>query len=215
MSIHSKREFCEIVGIKTKDIHGYKKNGKIFVNDDGTIDDNLPVNNEFILKRQKYMEVHGVKSSLPVMTTSVISNTKKVVKTLPAESNPGYGELLESRSIDLETKKLALRRAKVDLELKEIDREKKLGQLIPLELVKPIISTLSYSIITECKNYIDERDRLISKQYNIPAAEVAENKGILTKGLNKAQEKAVAAALSKIKAIVSEFAETRRVGEHD
>lgn len=207
MAIYSKSEFCRAIGFDLKHLSTYVYRGKIFVSEDGTINDKLPINKEFV---DKWKSKKDIPVDVPVKT----KEKKPKVRAEPADEGAGYGELMESRALDMEVKRIKLQREKVDLQLKEIEREKKLGELIPLALVEPIMGALVHSITTEFKNYIDDRDRLNVKKYNIPADEAAMNKGFLIKGLNKAVDKAVNISMEKVKTLANEYSETRRVGEH-
>jgi hypothetical protein len=217
MAILTKKEFCTLVGMETKRLSRFVDQGRVVLNNDGTITDSLPVNAVFLKNYQdkialKKSKDEGTFERKPVYVPPPPKPRKKV---LPVGDNDDQEIEANHRfNIELETKQVALKRAKVDLELKEIDRAKKLAELIPLELVKPIMKILAHSMVTEIKNYVEESDRIFFKKFNVPAKEAAERKGLLTKGINVANEKAMEAAVKKVLVMAQDFANTKGVGEH-
>jgi hypothetical protein len=207
MAVYSRSEFCEVSGILTRQISIYVSRGKLYLDENDRIDCDIEPNKTFLQKRLS----KGKAKPKPENNIEA----EPVVKKIRPKETADYAVLTESMQLDLEQKRYSVKKTKVELELKEIDKQKKLGALIPLDLVKPIMSTLTHSIITEVKNYMEEFLRDTAKIHNISNASIAESKGILVKGLNKAVDKAVDSSLKKVKVIVSEFSETRRVGEHD
>lgn len=226
MAILTKKEFCDRCGMKTKHLSRYINDGRVVLNNDDTITDTYPANKVFIENCQAKLEKKQSRDTLiqsigegeikrkPVL----IPPTPKHRPTKKTQSSPDSDdqdiEANHRYSIDLETRQIALKRARVDLELKEIDKAKKLAQLIPLELVKPIMKILAHSMVTEIKNYVEESDRIFFKKYNVPAKEAAERKGLLTKGINVANQKALEAAEKKVIVLAKDFSDTKGVGEH-
>ena len=207
MAVYSRSEFCDVSGIKSNQINIYIKRKNIYINEDDKIDCSIEPNKTFLQKR--------LSKSKGLPKTIVETNNEPVVKKIQPKQTADYGTLTESMQLDLEQKRYSVQKIRLEVDLKEIDKQKKEGALIPIDLIKPIMSTQMHTITNEFKNYMEEFLRDVAKVYNISPVDIADRKGILVRGLNKAVEKSVDSSMKKVKVLLLEFSETRRVGEHD
>lgn len=207
MSKHSISEFSKLCGIRPDDFSNYRKRGKVLEGDDKMVDDTIEPNKTFLQHRLVLLQ----KKSKPIENIKDTASSKPVKKIKPKDSP---GTLTESMQLDLEQKRYSVQKTRLEVELKEIDKQKKMGELIPFEFIGPVISVLSHSITNEFKNFLDEHLRDLAKRHNISAAEVSETKGLIVKSLNSAVDKSVTIAEKKIKVVLMDFSQTKNVGEH-
>jgi hypothetical protein len=85
---------------------------------------------------------------------------------------------------------------------------------MPTDMVKIIFTQHTKSIVEEFKNAVDGILTKFSKRRDLDNAEVAEIRGELIKVINSATENAVKTSKKNIQNIISEYSETKEVGEH-
>jgi hypothetical protein len=218
MSKHSELEFCELVGIDKKHFTTYLGRNKILVGPDGMIDDKVEPNCSFLSKRRRKMN-KAVPDPVKEVKQVQAEKKEKPPKQIPADSYQGTSKGDSAKNmiytLDQEAKQLSIQKQRVELELAEIKKQKQLGNLLPVPIIKAAFAVHSQSITTEFKHYIDDVLLTISKEYSIDINRQAELKAFLVRGLNIAVDKSVDQSKRKIANIIAEFSESRGVGEHD
>src|SRR5690606_6561865 len=108
-----------------------------------------------------------------------------------------------------------IRKIKVETRIKEIQEQKMLGEMIPVDLVKSIINQLSQGFVYEFKNYTDNHITILAKRKSFNGNEVAEIRGEIQTTINIAVNKAIEYSRKNIEAIQKEFSVKREIGQHD
>lgn len=197
MALLTKKEIAELCGLETKNLSVYITRGKVIVGKNDLIDTNVDKNKSFIEKRK------GKISDVKIQTTTVIES--KV-----SEQSEGQSYTESERQLKyLDTIKRQKEIEKLDIEI-----QKKKGEVVPSELIKPVFLQHNQSIITEFKNATDEIIRIFSKKRSLTVEEVAEIKGETTETINNAINKATFSTIKSVESIVSEHQDKKNVGEH-
>lgn len=181
----------------------YLKRGDVVLEDDFLDTDNT-YNKAFIEKRI-------AKGKVPKQTIQTEFRGGQAVITEPKEKPkddiPDYAES-ERRVKHFD----ALKREK-EVEKLQLDIQKKRGEVIPSELIPPVILQHNQSIITALKNEFDEWLRNHAKKYDLGVNEIAEIRSQAVGWINNGMSKATAISQRAIEGIVQEYAEKRGIGE--
>lgn len=211
MAFLSKREFASVCSITTKDLAVYIRRTKIIVKND-QIDTNDPVNAAFLEKKKRSPGetiASGTNSSTNV---SKPETTDFIPESTPLENVvPSAGQSLKESERQLKYYDTVKRRK--EIEKLSIEIQKKRGEVIPSELVKPVFVQHNQSILSEFKNAADEVVLIFSKKRSLSVNEIAEVKGELVDCINSAIAKAIVASLKSVDSIVQEHTLKRGVGQ--
>lgn len=197
MALLTKKEIAELCGLETKNLSVYITRGKVIVGKNDLIDTNVDKNKSFIEKRK------GKISDVKIQTTTVIES--KV-----SEQSEGQSYTESERQLKyLDTIKRQKEIEKLDIEI-----QKKRGEVVPSELIKPVFLQHNQSIITEITNRCDEFIRIFSKKRTLTVNEVAEVRGEVVSWVNESMNKAILASIKSVENIITEHSEKKGVGEH-
>lgn len=213
MAIFSKTEFAETCGMVSNALSVYIKRGKVIVNEDGKIDTKEDRNMAFYEKKRS-------KGSLPKEKPQIVAKEptqeKKFTYKEPEtgeESTINAGDIpsfVESERLlkHLDTKKREREVEKLDLEI-----EKKRGEVIPSELIKPVFLQHNQHLLMSMKNADDEMLSIFGHKYSLALEDIAWIKGEWTKKRNTALSEATGASVKAVDTIVAEFSVKRGVGQ--
>ena len=247
MSLFTKKQFAEFLGIENKHISVYHKRNKIeydYSTDKEMIDTENETNKALIeqIQAKKGENVAKVVKKLQKQTETVQKNVENTLKMpnpstiLPkipsfqpkidlnnANSNKEVSEKHseednnDTPTLTNSTKKLkyldTIKRTK-EIEKLQIEIQKKKGEVVPVELIKPVILQHNQSILTEFKNAGDEILRIMSKKYSFSVEDLAYCKGEFVKTINNSMSKAILATTKSIDSIIQSHIEKKGVGEH-
>lgn len=202
MPIVDKKEFSKLCGKPVNKLWTYIDRGKIILLGDGKLDTNDPRNRAFL---EKWAARTDTKTEIqdPAVIESKIQ--------LPApEQSEGQSYTESERQL----KYLDTIKRQKEIEKLEIEIQKKKGEVVPSELIKPVFLQHNQSIITEFKNATDELIRIFSKKRSLTVEEVAEIKGEATETINNAINKATFSTVKAVESIVLEHQDKKNVGEH-
>lgn len=213
MALLSKKEFAQACKQTTNWLSVYVKRKKIEV-DGELIDTTKKINAEFLAKWQAKAGVDG-----PAVVQKAPEQEKKPTSKGSSTSSSGgdMEDLSETSTDDALTraKKFAEWQLKnVSIRLAELDEQKKRGELIPTDQVKSIFGTHSRSITTAFKDASDLLVVKISQKKQMSLDEIADIKKELISAINKAVDSAVRVSKMELAKVISEFSQTREVGEH-
>lgn len=247
MSLFTKKQFAEFLGIENKHISVYHKRNKIeydYSTDKEMIDTENETNKALIeqIQAKKGENVAKVVKKLQKQTETVQKNVENTLKMpnpstiLPkipsfqpkidlnnANSNKEVSEKHseednnDTPTLTNSTKKLkyldTIKRTK-EIEKLQIEIQKKKGEVVPVELIKPVILQHNQSILTEFKNAGDEILRIMSKKYSFSIEDLAFCKGEFVKTINNSMSKAIFVTTKSIDSIIQSHIEKKGVGEH-
>lgn len=201
MALLSKIELCEMCNVKPKDFSIYVKRGNIILKDE-LIDSNNEINKKFIEKR---------KSRFANIQTPVVIESKPIIQqSQPQEQSEGQSYTESERQLKyLDTIKRQKEIEKLDIEI-----QKKRGEVVPSDLIKPVFLQHNQSIITEITNRCDEFIRIFSKKRSLTVNEVAEVRGEVVSWVNESMNKAILASIKSVENIITEHSEKKGIGEH-
>ena len=196
MAFLTKREFSMACGMETNQLAVNIKRGEVIVKDK-YIDTDDPTNAAFMEKRVAKGKVKQL--------TQIGLAAQPVVPKDP--SIPSYEES-EQRVKYFD----ALKREK-EVEKLQLDIQKKRGEVIPSELIPPVILQHNQSIITAMKNEFDDWLRNHAKKYDLGTNEIAEIRTQAVGWINNGMTKATAMSVRAVENIVRDYQEKRGVGE--
>lgn len=198
MAIYSKKEFAEMCGMKTNALAIYIKRGQVIVANDN-INDSTDVNKTFLQKKQAKLKIKQ-----PAVSTE--TSTKQ---NLTADGIPDLSASTKKLK-HLDTIKRSREIAKLEIEI-----AKRRGEVVPAELMKPIVLQHNQSMAVEFKNAIDEFIRIFSKRKVLNVEEIAEIKGESVIAINGAVKRATDATVKSILSVIINHTDKKAVGEHE
>lgn len=185
--IYSKKTFCRLVGIETKSLSVYAKRNKVVIIDD-LIDSEKEINKAFIEKKLSKLS----RKNLPESPAPIVD-----INIEDIHEGQSYTES-ERQLKYLDT----LKRSK-EIEKLDIDIQKKRGEVVPSELIKPVFLQHNQSILTEFKNATDEIIRIFSKKKSLSVNEVAEIKSEIVNVINGTMNKAIANTVNSLGEVIN------------
>lgn len=212
MALLSKNEFCELCNVKIKDFSIYVSRGNVIVKDN-LLDSNNEINKKFIEKRKSRFiktESKEEQPNKPIQKTNVNLVIPESTPLVDVESHEGQSYTESERQL----KYLDTLKRRKEIEKLEFEVQKKRGEVVPSELIKPVFLQHNQSILTEYKNATDEIIRIFSKKRSLTVDEVAEIKTDLVKTINNAINNAIIISSKSIDSIISDHSDKRGVGEH-
>lgn len=243
MPLFTKKQFAEYLGIENKHISVYHNRNKIeydYSTNKELIDtenetnkalieqiqakkgENIPKTAKKQVKEPKKVEntlkipnptafLPKIPSFQPKIELNNTNSNKEVSEKHSEEDNNDTPTLTNS------TKKLkyldTIKRTK-EIEKLQIEIQKKKGEVVPVELIKPVILQHNQSILTEFKNAGDEILRIMSKKYSFSVEDLAYCKGEFVRTINNSMSKAIFATTKSIDLIIQSHIEKKAVGEH-
>lgn len=243
MPLFTKKQFAEYLGIENKHISVYHNRNKIEYDcstNKELIDTENETNKALIeqIQAKKGKNIpktakKQVKEPKKVENTLKIPNPTAFLPKIPSFqpkielNNTNSNKEVSDKHIEDEnndtptltnsTKKLkyldTIKRTK-EIEKLQIEIQKKKGEVVPVELIKPVILQHNQSILTEFKNAGDEILRIMSKKYSFSVEDLAFCKGEFVKTINNSMGKAIYATTKSIDSIIQSHIEKKGVGEH-
>lgn len=207
MAVYSVKEFSVLVGIKPSNLSVYNTRGNLLIVNK-TIDTSVEKNSAFLEKyRSRNIGKTEEKINVPKNTTPNVPAADDALA--PPTQSQSYTES------ERQLKYLDTLKRKKEIEKLDIDIAKKRGEVIPTELMNPLVLQHNHSITTNYKYVIDDFIRIFSAKYGLNVNEIAEIRGKMTESLNKAIDKTTETTINSIEIIVNQYAEKRGVGERN
>jgi len=205
MALLTRKEFARACGMEQNSVAVYLKREEIIL-EEGFVDTEHPKNKMFLEKR-----IAKGKVPMPTVQTDyvggqvVVSENRGQPRT--DDGIPDYAE--SERKVKYFD---ALKREK-EVEKLQLDIQKKRGEVIPSELIPPVILQHNQSIITAMKNEFDEWLRNHAKKYDLGTNEISEIRTQAVGWINNGMTKATAMSVRAVENIVRDYQEKRGVGE--
>ena len=210
MALLSHTEMAKLVGLTSGNLTNMVKRGKAVKNEDGYFDDKQILNKHFIEKRQGRLV-----DSKQEPETKPQKSSKVVVK----DEDTGEDVVIDESTIPSYTqserllKYLDTIKREKEIEKLNLEIEKKKGEVIPSELIKPVFLQHNQFVLMEMKNADDEMISVFSHKYDLTAEDTAFIRQEWVKRRNAAISNATTASVKNVGSIVNEFAEKRGKGE--
>lgn len=221
MALLSKKEIAELFGVPTNQISVYIKRAldKGAINLTGELLDDAKPDNKFWL--DKYISKKKVKDPAVQKADQAKVKTEKLKPDDSTEPNPKATSKKEKTKPatnnyhQLEAEKSAAQKEKIELESEKlrITIRKLRGEVLPTDVIKPLILQQNQSILSESKNTIADIIRIIGKKKSLTATEKAEITTQYISALNEMIKKATAITVKSLNSIINEYSERRGIGE--
>ncbi len=209
MPLYNKKGFSTLTGINNKDISIYKKRQKIvyaIVEGKEMIDSEDPINQAFIEERIIAM----AKKGKPAQAKPTASPSGNSDESAPAgESGGSIYDLVE------EKKRLDVEIAKREIVKRDIDIEKKRGEVIPVSPIENIVFKYKQYLITQQKIAYEAFLNEIGQKYAMLGEDISYFRGRFIKGINSSFATADTDFNHNLDIILQEFSIKRGVGERE
>lgn len=173
--------------------------GQVIVNEANYIDTDDPVNDMFLKKRIAKGKAQPMTLSSPAF--------------IPKSSFKGLEDIPSYEESEQRTKYFDSLKREKEVEKLKIEIEKKRGEVIPSELIKPVFTQHNTSLLTTFKNATDHILIEFAKIKDMNPQEIAQMRGIMTGAINEGIMAANASTEKQLENIISEYSEKRGVGE--
>ena len=194
--ICTRKEFTELAGCSVANLSTYIKRGTVLLEPDGkTIDTNKRENYDFLKRRESMGKMSGSKEVLPTIETPVPQQIKASAKLKKAAETT----IISKYNLELEKMQAEIDKKYIDIKLSDQKLSTLLGNNIPIEVIKTIITQFSKSIINNYKSFSEQQIREICHQHRISDIDRAKLTTKNTTGLNAIHQKAVNDARSQVK----------------
>lgn len=215
MALHSKQDFAAMCGLTTGNLSNYEKRRKVVYSGD-YIDDSLELNRLFLEKRQK-------KQPQPVLTEDNFLPPPNTPVVKPAQTRPPRQPRVTSTPrekgglLAQDAEKMRLQNEKLQLSNDFMRRklDKVLGETIPTDLAKAIISQLGRTYPTEYNNLWRQTLSDIAKRYGMSLEDEAKYVGAGIEAINKASTRAISEARREMRNVIQLFSDKKEVGERE
>lgn len=211
---HTRKQFCEICTIPSRHLSVLISRGTV-VEKDKLFDDKNDKNASFIKKQQEKQagnEKEPVKKESPPEPIFITEEKEKEIST-PGTERKNKPVILSQYDLEKKLKEADLEKKEVDIRVALLKEQKLMGEAIPTNLVKNVITVLSKSIVSSFKDGAENLLIQISKRKALTIDEVAELRGLLVNIINSANHKAVEDSKKNIKIIVQEYSSKKSAGE--
>lgn len=205
MALLSKTEFARICGMESNGLAVYVRREQVNLTPDKMVDTNDPVNIRFLEHRQAKGKAR--KDLIGGLATAItVQKTEQDVK----DDMDGIPEYQDS---ERRLKYFDAQKREREVSKLEIDIAKKRGELLPIELIPPVLKQHNQNILTSMRNEIEEFLRNTAKKYDISMEDLTALKAQSVSSLNHSIEKAIQNTVRSIDIIVHDYSEKRGVGE--
>lgn len=209
MPIYTKKEFAQLIGKTTKDLAVYIGRGKVNLTNDGKIDTSD-------LKNANFYQVYSAKSELKAEAPPVIRRPKKVIIEDEEIPEPDFAFDSDIPAYAVSEQKLkyldTLKREK-EIEALELKNQKIKGEVVPADLIQPILLQQNRNMMIEIKNGMEEVLRSVAKRFDLTLADVADYRKQITYTINDSAKKAIENSKKALVSILNDYSETRGRGE--
>lgn len=217
-------EFADAVGVTLNTLKQHVRRKKIFISEGGYVDTDFELNKIYIEKQTngegldltkiKNKEANQ-KNTQPETKKPPAQIKESVVKeTLPSPpiSNSENNELSISEVIK-QKQRADLLKVEKEIELKQIDIEKKMGRLMPIDMVETIltinIQTILRTFESECENVIS----ICVERLGGDRSDIADLGKRMRESLFKSIQNVESKSKDEIEAVIKEYAVVRSRGE--
>lgn len=205
-----KKEFATKCGMLPKNLSSYiGREQIILVKDDVNgdfIDDNNPVNVLFLEKHRK--EKPKESANLPKAEKNNIKNIENAGTDLQELS--ANLEILESTR---QLKASQVKRQNLEIERLSIENAKRLGEVVPVDMVKEVFKNFGRAVATQVRKAGDSIIDRMAVKYKLTAPERSLVRRQMMDEINSATKRAISISQKEVTSIVNEYQETRLPGE--
>lgn len=207
MSIVTRKQFGDMVGMASNKLSVYIARGKVFVGENDMINTRHDVNVAFYQRHKNNSIAPSDDNGRDKQGDGSSSSTTLNIPGLGEVAVPEYAE--SERVLKyLDT----LKREK-EIKLYELKEAKIRGEVVPSSLMGQIILQNNHSILNRMREIMEELIRKIGKQYDISGSDIATYKGDMVTMLNSSILDAANITAASLENIVNEYAISRGVGE--
>jgi hypothetical protein len=135
-------------------------------------------------------------------------------RVLEIDDPEGFTRKQNMFDLDMDQKELSIQKMKEEIELKKIQKQKALGQVVPTDMVKIVFTQHNKSIVSAFQNAADNLISTISKKKELTREDSVQIRGEIIEIINEAVKESTANSIAHLKNIVKEYSEKKGVGEH-
>jgi hypothetical protein len=226
MALYKKSDFAREVGLKTGNLTNYIKRGKVVIREDELIDSEDLVNADFLKKRAEFLAKKAAREAesgnldpAPEEVNPISDPELPLSDFPPGDSDQNDEEVKRIASsgglFGLDKMKIAADIQRIetvrDLNLLKIQKEQ--GEIIPTELMGPIIAQFAMSITSAFRSAADNLLTEFAHKHKIDGESESELRTKIVAITNEAVETAVDESHRAVDRIAGDYSNKRGVGQ--
>ena len=220
MAFYTRPQFCKLCNISQAHISVYVNRGLIVLSGK-YIDDTIPVNADFIRKRQdKEATPEKVKERAAKITVKETEYTPETVFIPPPAYIPPRApdpqeppEYTSKYDLETDQKRYAISKLRTEIEILEAKKAKMHGDVIPVDLVSDIFSQHHKYIMVEFNNAAERIITRLAKKFGLTNQDVSSMRGEITEETNIAAEQSLDQSQKAVLELVAEYSDSRGRGD--
>lgn len=224
MALHTKKQFADDCGITTRYLSVDIKRGNVIiqrVGDEDYIDDTNEQNAAYLQKKKELEQKRAAKKIIkaPPAEQLQIKEDPAPVLDEKAAAEKKQKEFTDTSiglmALDKEKTTLANEKAREEIELLKMKKQRLQGEVIPTDLVKNVLKQHTKSISSSFRQAADNFLTRIASEKGISRTEMASYRGDMVAMINTAIEDSIKISMNGITQIIQEFSEKKGVGERE
>ena len=216
MPLYSRPDFSKVIGMSTSNLSNYIKAKKVLLSGE-FINTDLPQNKYWIEQRYQTLRRKKKQVTDDLIALAATSDPMEHIEE-DQEGRPRRGTKTEAAPtsdwtlLEIEKKQVDIERQKTQIDLNRLKIQKQEGELIPTELMKPIISQLAMSFVASFKQASENLITEIGHKKKMKADDIADIRSRLGFIINTASTNGVEDAKKQVSAIAEEVSEEAPIG---
>lgn len=203
----SKMDFAESCGLSLGNLYNYTKRGKVIVDDDDMIDDQVEQNAYFLQKRLERLAKKNPKQKASSKKGKRAKTKKeKFAGMLDVERRKKQEEIF---SLDRQKREAEIRKMMRQERLMEMQEGRLSGQLIPTSLVSSEVKQFAQTVMVSFYNTIDAIIVDIAKKGRMSRVDIADLRRKIKEATNYAVDSSVNSTVKALHAIAQEQSQKR------
>jgi hypothetical protein len=212
MALLSKQEFSSLCQIRTKDLSVYIGRKKVKVRGDDKIDTEDTINVAFMDKK-------GVTAatvvSVPSGKVAKVEGKKGAKKAMAAGTQPADPNQPDYHISNARLKHLDTQKREEEIKHLRLKNSKTSGELMPAALVEPLFVQHNQSFLTSFNQVAGAILTEFGHIKKFTPEEMAQMRTRMVEQINKGMNDAMDITTSSLKTIITEYAQSRGVGERE
>lgn len=225
--LYSKKEFGALTGQKTNNLSNYIKRGDVVVDENGLIDSDDDINvafmashyrdndgdSEFAAATEGKSKKKGKHPIFPEFDDgwdgkADLQGYPIIVKE---KDRPGRNGIPKISDSEKAFKHWQAEKYRIDGQLRELEFQKKMGSLIPTELMGAVIAQQAKAFSSSFRQALSRMVDMLVLKYKLNGEDAAALRKTVVDTVNKAIEDALTESKKQVKAIAKDFSEKKKM----
>ncbi len=221
---YTKKDFGVLTNQKTNNLAIYIRRGQVVVGSNGLIDSDDDINAAFMAKhhRDRFDNTTESTATQDRVTGSNpfsdfddgfrgVTDSQGYPILVKEKDRPGKNGVPAISVSEKAFKHYQAEKYRIDGQLRELEFQKKVGSLIPTELMGAVIAQQSKAFSSSFRQALSRMIDLLTVKYKLTGVDTADMRKAVVDAVNKSVEDALAESKRQVKAIAKEFSEKRKL----